>query len=302
MRQTVTTQSDARLFRQHDTAPEVTSSVIYRQLTQEWVHLHTVPTTATTIRRWARSEPALKGFSRPGEIVDAIDAASHERKNEILLALLRRFQNGQQLAGRIVLQAMLPKLSKVAMNTRPEPGSPSTFVEDSRHVTIAEFWQVMATYPVDRRTSRVASNLALDTLHRVTRDAAPKHVEVPVDPIKLSPNGRHEGMDNFDRTAPSAENPFAEPFGISADSDLTEILRWGAESGALSREDAEILAIAYLHPDGWGFDVLTERLNLKRKSVIKRCSRLSKKLAAAVLAENSDELAALTRQSFAAAR
>jgi hypothetical protein len=109
------------------------------------------------------------GFSLPGQIVDAIDAAGHDRTNELLLALIRLFQNGHQLAGRVVLQALLPKLAKTATHAGGMCTSSSdTWAEDRRHITIAEFWDVMADYPVHRRTSSVASNLSLDTLHRIT--------------------------------------------------------------------------------------------------------------------------------------
>ena len=158
-----------RMFRQHDVAPADVVSPLYRQLTQEWAELHATPSTPATVRKWGRGEKALAGFTLPGEIVDAIDAAGHDRTNELLLALIRLFQRGHQLAGRVVLQALLPKLAKTATHAGGMCTSSSdTWAEDRRHITLAEFWDVMADYPVDRRTSSVASNLALDTLHRVT--------------------------------------------------------------------------------------------------------------------------------------
>ena len=103
-----------RMFRQHDVAPADVVSPLYRQLTQEWAELHVTPSTPATVRRWGRAEKALAGFAMPGQIVDAIDAAGHDRTNELLLALIRLFQRGHQLAGRVVLQALLPKLAKTA--------------------------------------------------------------------------------------------------------------------------------------------------------------------------------------------
>ncbi|MTG89425.1 hypothetical protein GJV82_10780 [Cellulosimicrobium sp. BIT-GX5] len=142
------------------------------------------------MRRWARDEHALTGLTRPGDIVDAIDAGNYTRTNELLLALIRLFQNGQQLAGRTVLQAMLPKLTRMANAARDDKVSPigagHDSHEDGRHIVIAEFWDVMAHYPVERRATRVAANLALDTLHRSTaqKDRG-KLQEIPIAPDDL---------------------------------------------------------------------------------------------------------------------
>src|SRR5690606_29733033 len=108
-----TMNQHTRLFRQHDAAPAV-ASTIYLQLTQDWSHLHSLPSTSATVRRWGRCEPALAGLERPGDVVDEIDRSDTERANELLLALLRLFQSNQQLAGRTLLQAFMPKLAKIA--------------------------------------------------------------------------------------------------------------------------------------------------------------------------------------------
>jgi len=71
-----------------------------------------------------------------------------------LLALLVLHRQGDAAAGRVVLQAMLGKLVRMAA---PDP-----------HATFGDFlgalWERIATYPIERRPRRVAANLALDTL------------------------------------------------------------------------------------------------------------------------------------------
>ncbi|ACZ32433.1 hypothetical protein Xcel_3434 (plasmid) [Xylanimonas cellulosilytica DSM 15894] len=290
--------TNARLFRQHDVAPEVGASSIYRQLTQEWARLHSLPTTHTTVRRWTRTEPALAGLARPGDIVDAIDAGDNARKNELLLALLRLFQSGQQLAGRTVLQALLPKLARIAMSAVPESANQGDFVEDSRHLTIAEFWEVAATYPVARRTERVASNLALDTLNRVTRQR--QHADpIPFDPDMLY--GQRDASDSASGASDfvarrvleevsRAATPDRDPVDVvTPDTDLLTVIAWGIQTSAITRDEGQMLVTAYL-PDkteGWGFDDLCKQFGIPLATVRKRCSRAVKKLTDAVREEMS---------------
>ncbi|MBE1609961.1 hypothetical protein [Actinopolymorpha pittospori] len=274
-----------RMFRQHDTAPTGVVSPLYRQLTQEWAALHTLPSTARTIRRWARTEPALAGFARPGDIVDAIDATGNDRKNAILLALIRLFQAGQQLAGRTVLQALLPKLAKTSAHASMCTSSTDTWAEDRRHITIAEFWDVMADYPVDRRTTSVASNLALDTLHRVSGVRRPAE-DIPVDPHDFHELGERDTARRTWLAGLSSEglNPTAE---LTADADLLQVITWGMITSVITRDEAQLLTTSYLpeQTSGFGFADAAEQLGLTQAAVRQRCSRAARKLTEAVRAE-----------------
>jgi DNA-directed RNA polymerase specialized sigma24 family protein len=275
-----------RMFRQHLTAPAGVVSPLYRQLTQEWADLHATASVTATVQRWGRSEETLVGFSLPGQIVDAIDAAGHDRTNELLLALIRLFQNGHQLAGRVVLQALLPKLAKTAAHAGGMCTSSSdTWAEDRRHITIAEFWDVMADYPVHRRTSSVASNLSLDTLHRITGARKPP-VDLPVDPHDFRDEEARDGARRAWlaglRTTDS--DPVEE---ITQDSDLLEVIAWGLRNATISRDEAQLLVASYLpeRTTGFGFATVAEHLGLTQAAVRQRCSRASRKLTEAVRIE-----------------
>lgn len=283
-----------RLFRQHDAAPANVTSTIYRQLTQDWAYLHHLASTTVAVRRWGRTEPALADFELPGHIVDAIDSSDNERKNEILLALLRLFQDKQQLAGRTILQALLPKLARIASSTIPDADSGlAELVEDSQAITIAEFWHVMACYPVERRMSRVAQNLALDTLNRVTgqRQSRPA---MPVDPQLMGTLhiGRLRTADS--PTAQMLQGVIASAVvdpdvteAVTPDSDLMDVIAWAARNSAITVDEAKLLATVYLtdeSPKEWG-----PTDGRRAPAVIrKRCSRAITKLKAAVRAEMTD--------------
>lgn len=285
-----------RLFRQHDAAPANVTSTIYRQLTQDWAYLHHLTSTAVAVRRWGRSEPALVGFELPGDIVDAVDRSDNERKNELLLALLRLFQDDkQQLAGRTLLQALLPKLARIASSTIPDADSGfAELVEDSQAITIAEFWNVMAGYPVERRKSRVAQNLALDTLNRVTGQRQTRPA-LPVDPQLLG-SLHHKGKSRTagSLTAQMVHGVVAEAVvdrdpmdAVTSDTDLMDVIAWAARNSAITLDEAKLLATVYLtddSPQEWG-----PSDGRRAPAVIrKRCSRAITKLTAAVRAEMSD--------------
>ncbi len=272
-----------RIFRQHDAAPQGVASPLYRQLTQEWADLHAMPSTRNTVRRWSRQETALAGFTRPGDIVDAIDAGGHERKNEILIALLRLFQDGQQLAGRTVLQALLPKLVKTSAHAIGCTSSTDTWAEDRRHITLAEFWDVMATYPVDRRTSSVALNLALDTLHRISGVRRPT-AAIPVDPHDLSDNGQLSEQHTW---VTHTTTPSPGTIEMTADADLLQVIVWGMREAVITQEEAQLLTTSYLPDDriGFGFAAAAQQLGLTQAAVRQRCSRAARKLTEAIRTE-----------------
>lgn len=278
-----------RMFRQHEVAPQGVVSPLYRQLTQEWADLHAMPNTRTTVRRWGRAEPALAGYAWPGEVVDAIDAGDNELKNAILLALIRRFQAGHQLAGRTVLQALLPKLVKTSAHAIGCTSSTDTWAEDRRHITLAEFWDVMARYPVDRRTSSVAANLALDTLHRVSGVRRPGD-DIPVDPQDLRDGGALAGHDRAHQ-AWLADTAVVDAHTgeLSADADLLQVISWGLKESVLSRDEAQLLTMSYLPEKaaGFGFAAAAEQLGLSQAAIRQRCSRAARKLTDAVRAEIS---------------
>ncbi|MGF0118765.1 hypothetical protein ACQFYA_20930 [Promicromonospora sp. Marseille-Q5078] len=281
-------------FRQHDVAPTGFASPLYRHLAQEWVQLQTSASTRSTLRRWARTEPALAGFARPGDIVDAIDSAPNARKNEILLALIRQFQGGQQLAGRTVLQAMLPKLAQTSAHTNPADctSTSDTWAEDRRHITIGDFWEVMTTYPVERRKNSVAANLAFDTLRRVTGVREQHYNDVPLDPSEFVRDYRssgethrlHPSIDPLD-LATIDKDPTED---ITAEADLIDVMAWGVKAEVISLEDARLLAAVYLPDDPsvrrLGYPEAVEKFGCSMAMARKRCHKAIQKLKGAMAA------------------
>lgn len=111
------------------------------------------------IAQWRLRQPALEGCRDLAHILDCIA----ERSDATLGALLSEHRRGEQLAGRVVLQAMLGKV--VRMASRDARGGVDEYV--------SAMWVRICDYPLAARPSKIAANLALDTLKMVTEERRP---------------------------------------------------------------------------------------------------------------------------------
>jgi hypothetical protein len=91
------------------------------------------------------------------ESLDDLLAAAQGCPDAILGALLTEVSKGNQLAGRVILQALLGRI--VRMATR----DPWAGVDDY----VAALWCRIQTYPFTSRPTRIAANLSMDTLKTV---------------------------------------------------------------------------------------------------------------------------------------
>lgn len=261
----------------HSRAGSDVAAELFTQLSQEWTRLCSLPSLAHTLRRWGRTEEVLAGLTSLAALVDEVDASTGEREDQLLLALVRLAQGGQQLAGRVLLQAMLPKIATMVRRMRPSSND-DRWVEDRRQIAVATFWEVLQNYPAQRRQSRVAANLALDTLHQLTRGLRRPPVDIPLDPD--------------DASARLSSRSYTEPRmasdGLSTDADLLEVIAWALDVRAISTEDAALLVRVYL-PDpgqkGRSGAGIAEELNLTHAALRQRCSRARRRLIEAVRAD-----------------
>jgi DNA-directed RNA polymerase specialized sigma24 family protein len=280
-------------FRYHDEIPPRVTSPLYRQLIREWVQLNSLTSSTAAMRRWGRLEPSLAGHRRPADLVDAIDAAPRHREDEMLLALIRLAQTGHQLAGRVVLQAMMPKLGKITIRTNgSSPSADNAWSEDRRHIAVAEFWDVLVSYPTGRRTTKIAANLALDTLHRLTAGTRCAQPDLPIDPSE------------FALTHTSSESPSTYELDeattageLTTDADLIQVITWGVTHQVITQDQGQLLAVVYLPTQaGSGSDAAAHQLGISPAAVRQRCSRARRQLITAV----QDELAATTDTALTA--
>lgn len=251
---------------------------IFGALSTEWARLCAMPSMARTLTRWGRSEPALAGASTLHELLARIDASGRSDTDALLLALIRLTRDGHQLAGRVVLQAMLPKLSAMVRTSRMS-GADAVTVEDRRHVAIATFWEVLSGYPVNRRQRGVAGNLALDTLHRLTAPQRRRVTEIPVHPLDRS-------TDRTEIPSDPMSDAVDDVGSISSDASLRELVAWGQEVRAITPHEGALLVRVYAPAPGQvGGPAAAADLGLSPAAVRQRCSRARHRLIDAVHAD-----------------
>lgn len=290
--------ASAKPFRAHATGgsepgpkPEWFDGGIFAKLSQEWTRLDGLPSMSRTLARWAKTEPVLLGCSSLGGLLDQIDAAGGDETDQLLLALLRLSHSGQQLAGRILLQAMLPKIARMVRSTSHSRNEDHNH-DDRRHVAIAIFWEIVASYPVDRRTTGVAGNLALDTLHQLTADRRKSPGDIAVAPDRLSETLYNNLQINQAKTARPISGLTYELHsstdGLSSDSDLLEVITWGVSAGVICSDEANLLIEVYLPSPANPAGPATRAgvaAGLSPAAVRQRCSRARRKLITAVQAD-----------------
>lgn len=268
----------AGIFRIHDRDSQPTGGAgveaapILRQLSQDWSRLCALSSMRHTLRRWAAVNRCFEGISSLGDLVDRIDAGDEQEADRLLLALVRLAQAGHQLAARVVLQAMLPKLARMSRTTRPSSND-NRRRNDRAHIAVATFWEVIYAYPVGRRRTRVAANLALDTLHRLTTDLRRPPADIPMDPEETA-----------GRLATVPEESAAHSTGTpSPDADLLEVIAWALDVEAISPDEATVLVRVYLPSAGdSGRAALAERMGISQAALRQRTSRARRRLIAAV--------------------
>lgn len=129
-------------------------------LERDWQHELNGSQLRSRFAAWREAEPALSPFQTPFVLLRFLRrAGSSTRKDEVLCALLRRAR-WEPIAGRVVLEAMLPGLKKLAgrllidVHRREELWS----------VLLSCAWERIRTYPVEQRPRRVAANVLLDSM------------------------------------------------------------------------------------------------------------------------------------------
>lgn len=161
------TRDAARLRHPSGNTPAV------RQLVDDWAALAAKPRLVRQVNDWG-----LPG-SPVHHLDDVLERAGFGREatcsegDHYLAALVRRAQH-DELAGRIVLQRILPPLIAIAARRGRivQGGFTEAFT-----LTIAQAWILIRTYPIDRRPAKIASNLVRDAeYHTFVREARMKRV------------------------------------------------------------------------------------------------------------------------------
>jgi len=206
-------------------------------------------------------------------------------RDQVLVGLLERAQDGDRMAGRVVLQTMLPAAVRLAraITSRPDVLGDT---DEAFALVLAALWQVIATYPVATRRSKVPANIYLDTLALVRRGHT---------------SSTHRSALVFCEQSYADIRTAAEPGRLDAgqddlagpaDAQLCTVLAWAVRSGVLRLDEARLLARVYGldgSPAGAGPAVAAE-CGLSWPALRQRCHRLARRVGLAAVAAGIDSV------------
>jgi hypothetical protein len=210
-------------------------------LDREWREL--VRCHRTTVRRWADRHEALAWCRSLDDVLSRARLSS----DPVLGALLTELSSGNQLAARVVLQALIGRMVRMAQR------DPRSSVEHY----LAALWCVINNYPLSRRPVRIAANLSLETLKAVTLWPSSESLDELLQPA---------GID-----------------GCSYDSlppvDLE--VRRALEAGSLLSviDDSEAALLHSIYADGLSGDRAARRFHISEGAIRVRCSKAVRRLA-----------------------
>jgi DNA-directed RNA polymerase specialized sigma24 family protein len=225
---------------------------IVEALNRDWdelVHRH-----RGSMPGWSRCHEALVGY----ESLDDVLAAAEGQPDAILGALLTEVSKGDQLAGRVVLQALLGRLVRMARR------DPSAGVDDY----VAALWCQIQTYPLASRPVRIAANLSMDTLKAVYSERRwLREGEVTPWPPEVFWEERHGGRAEW-----AVDQGGSQPLSAEL------VLRAGRDRALVDQATHALLVSVYV--DELSGSKAAERHRTTPGSVRVRCSRAVRRLAA----------------------
>ena len=214
------------------------------QLNAEWATL--VAHSPVGVREWSR---LCQAMSECQSLVDVLPAIRCDA-DSALGFLLDRYQAGDALAGRTVLQAMLGKLVRMSYT-----GLAADEPQSLDHL-VTQMWCQIGHYPLQSRPQRIAANLALDTLKAAQREWL-RSGEIPIAPAAVA--------------ARLEDQPVPTPTVDEQDRWTTEYIVGSAyRRGLITRPTHDILLSVY-GPDGLTGAAAAQRWHCSPAAVRTRC-------------------------------
>jgi len=230
-------------------ATEMLERDVVVALEREWPALD--PTLAGALREWQQREPVLAAFASPQLLVRFLQRfdADLDAKDAALAALLRCTQTDAR-AGRVILQALLPGLKRLAERLIRQPGAR----DEVWSTLLSALWERMYSYPLLRRPQRIAANLLLDTrlAIRQERERARRWA------------GHELALADVPQPPPSLPVTLERP------------LRRAADAGAITVDEAELIARTRI--DGTPLVELAAEIGVEYDALRKRRQRAERRL------------------------
>jgi hypothetical protein len=201
---TTTRTTTARTTTTHRTTTPRTTPVgtpershLLERLDIEWAHLRTSRRALRTARTWATRYPDHPLADLVAELtdLDQIRQATQrrddaERSDDTILLALVELARTDELAGRIVLQRLLPALITNARRYR-------SYTDRTDPITqiVPAAWLAIRSYDVERRRHHVAASLISDSVFQAFRRHLRRHAmnEEVTAPVAFATAAHHDG-------------------------------------------------------------------------------------------------------------
>lgn len=210
------------------------------------------PALNVRFQTWRRSESALARFDDPASLISFLRGpGANTEKDEVLCALLV-WARQESIGARVVLEAMLPGLKKLAGRLLVDARER----EELWSAVMACAWERIRTYPVERRPRKVAANLLLDCLRGTL--------------TTLSSARRDPAWRAF-------PPPHELEFVPVSEGDVDALLAQAITAGAVSRDEAELILSTRIDGEslsdlarsqGVRFDTLKHRRNRAERRLL----------------------------------
>ena len=172
-------------------------SRLLERLDIEWAHLRTSRRALRTARAWASRHPDHPFGDLVAELTDLEQIRqatqrrdSAERSDDTILLALVELARSDELAGRIVLQHLLPALISNARRYRSY-----TDRTDPVAQIVPAAWLAIRAYDVERRRHHVAASLISDAVFQAFRRQLRRCAanEEARDPVSFATTAHHDG-------------------------------------------------------------------------------------------------------------
>lgn len=236
------------------------------ELNQEWARLVSEDQRGDSgrVAGWGH------GWLPLGTCRDLDDVLAHVRQqpDATLAILLAACADGDLVAGRVVLQAMLGKVVRMVSTDRVATADDY----------VSALWCRIQTYPLAKRPRRIAANLALDTLKAVVHERGDLAASVCV---QMAPDLVFDAFCDEILTAEALDHSRVGRL------DASRVVATATRLGLVDSTTGSVLLSVY--DDGLSGRDAARRHRLSPELVRARCSRAVRRLAdhAALLAEAS---------------
>jgi DNA-directed RNA polymerase specialized sigma24 family protein len=209
-----------------------------------------------TVASWGDRHDVLA----PYHSFDDVLSTARLNSDAVLAALLTEVSIGDQLAGRVVLQALIGRMVRMAQR------DPRSGIDDY----LAQLWSAINDYPLSRRPVRIAANLSMETLKAVSRE----HRWMGRGDVTFWPSS--ESLEELLEPATLGGSPGDLPPPV--DVEVLQVLEASSSLSLIDDSDAELLRSVYA--DGMTGREAARRFHTSASMVRVRCSKAAKRLAA----------------------